>query len=96
MGFLITVHYDNASGFQTPYLWIWYAGVDTPDEFAPTGSDIFGFLYAVEVKRNTFGFKFKDGPGTAGPWEDQSLDGRKSGGRPHSAGVEVAPQSICL
>jgi hypothetical protein len=76
--FHITVHYDNALGFGAPRLWTWYAGSDAPDDFAPTGSDAFGPVFDVDVRRQDFGFKFKDGPGQTGPWEGLHLDRRYS------------------
>jgi len=74
MGFSLRAHYDNASSFQNPHLWVWYDDSDASEDFAPTGSDTFGFVYEIEVKRNGFQFKFKDGLGTVGPWEDHSLE----------------------
>ena len=74
MAFNIDIHYDNSLGFANPYLWVWYSGSDLPDDLAPTGNDAFGVLFQVQVKRQEFRFKFKDGPGHAGPWEDPALD----------------------
>ena len=74
MSFQIKIHYDNHPGFQEPYIWIWYEGSAKPDDFPPTGQDIFGSVYDISVRRPEFGLKFKDGPGPAGPWEDRRLD----------------------
>ncbi len=74
MPYPLTFHYDNSLGFRNPYLWIWYAGSEAADDLAPTGSDEFGCVYEVQVRRQQFGFKFKEGPGTLGPWEDGSRD----------------------
>lgn len=74
MPFQIKTHYDNHLGFQEPYIWIWYEGSAKSDDFPPTGEDAFGFVYDISVRRPEFGFKFKNGPGSAGPWEDRGLD----------------------
>lgn len=74
MPFKMKVHYNNYSGFQAPYLWVWYKGSFIQDDFAPTGRDAFGFVYDISVRRPQFSFKFKEGLGTSGPWEDHSLD----------------------
>jgi 1,4-alpha-glucan branching enzyme len=74
MPFQIRLHYDNGRGFQLPHLWVWYAESAFQDDFAPTGQDAFGPVYDVTVRRPEFKFKFKEGPGTAGPWEDAGLD----------------------
>jgi hypothetical protein len=74
MSFTINIHYDNSLQFANPYLWVWYSGSDQPDDFAPTGNDAFGILFQVQVKRQEFRFKFKDGPGSTGPWEGNALD----------------------
>ncbi len=73
MSFHMKFHYDNSLGFQDPYLWIWYTGSGS-EEKAPMAQDAFGFVYDVDVRRQEFGFKFKDGPGTLGPWEPGWLD----------------------
>lgn len=74
MSFPVTIHYDNSRRFNDPHLWVWYSGSDLPDDFAATGSDGFGPVFAVQMRRPEFRFKFKDGAGTAGPWEAGSLD----------------------
>ena len=74
MRFAITIHYDNALHFADPHLWVWYAGSAEPDEFSATGGDRYGSVFDVEVKRPVFQFKFKDGPGPAGPWESDALN----------------------
>ncbi len=76
MPFPITVHYDNSLGFQSPHLWIWYDGSAQQLDVAPTGQDGSGFTYQAAVHRPDFRFKLKDGAGTAGTWEDFSLDRR--------------------
>lgn len=74
MGIEVIIHFDNSPGFADPHLWVWYDGSGSPDDFAATGHDAFGPVFDVEPKRDRFRFKFKDGPGTAGPWEAASLD----------------------
>jgi 1,4-alpha-glucan branching enzyme len=74
MPFALTLHYDNAPAFKSPHLWIWYAGSAVQEDVAPSATDDYGFVYRVSVQRSTFNFKFKDGPGTAGPWEAGPLD----------------------
>jgi 1,4-alpha-glucan branching enzyme len=80
MSFQIKIHYDNHPGFQDPHIWIWSVGSALQGDFPPAGQDTFGFVYDIadqppgfSLKPN-FSFKFKDGPGTAGPWEDSSLN----------------------
>jgi hypothetical protein len=80
MSFQIKIHYDNQPGFQDPHIWIWSVGSALQGDFSPTGQNTFGFVYDIpdqppgfSLKPN-FSFKFKDGPGTAGPWEDSSLN----------------------
>jgi 1,4-alpha-glucan branching enzyme len=74
MSFPMTLHFDNHQGFRMPHLWVWYDGSTAAADCAPTGEDAFGFVYAVSVRRPRFHFKFKEGPGTAGPWEPFALD----------------------
>lgn len=74
MSFSIVVHYDNSPRFAQPHLWVWFAGSHQPQDFAPTDTDAFGAVFAVQVKRSSFSFKFKEGPGTAGPWESDALN----------------------
>src|SRR5215204_6959719 len=74
MPFRVKLHYDNNPGFRRPYLWAWYEGSSPQDDFEPTGEDPFGFAYDCSVRQQEFRFKFKEGSGTAGPWEDRSLD----------------------
>ncbi len=88
----ITIHYDNAGGFPDPRLWVWYAGSTLPDDLEPTSQDDFGPVFAVTVKRPEFGFKFKDGPGGAGPWEGAGLDRRYRSLNP--AGGELDPAEV--
>lgn len=74
MGFPVTIHYDNSRQLVDPHLWVWYSGSDQPQDFAATGSDGFGRVFAVDVRRPVFQFKLKSGAGTAGPWEEAALD----------------------
>ena len=75
MGFPVTIHYDNRPGFADPHVWVWYdASVATQDDVAAAGVDAFGPFFQVEAKRKDFGFKFKQGRGTGGPWEGDRLD----------------------
>ena len=74
MSFSIIVHYDNSPKFAQPHLWVWYAGSHQTEDLAPTGTDAFGKVFAVQLKRSSFSFKFKEGPGTAGPWESDALN----------------------
>ena len=75
MAFPITIHYNNGSGFANPYIWIWYdASAATEEDVAAAGTDAFGPFFQVQAKRKDFGFKFKEGPGTAGPWEGDRVD----------------------
>lgn len=69
VSFPITVHFDNSPGFPNPYLWVWYDGAVQQDDLPPTGADGFGPRFDVIGRRPTFGFTFKNGPGTGGPWE---------------------------
>ncbi|QHV95127.1 alpha-amylase family glycosyl hydrolase [Spirosoma endbachense] len=73
MSLSVTIHYKNVQQFAEPHLWVWYTGSNSPDQFAPTGMDSFGHIFTADVKRPTFFFKFKDGVGTEGPWESDSL-----------------------
>jgi hypothetical protein len=75
MAFSLTIHYDNSPGFANPHLWVWYdSSVGTEDDVAPEGTDAFGPFFRLVAKRKDFPFKFKDGPGTKGPWEGGRLD----------------------
>ena len=75
MAFPVTIHYDNGPGFADPHVWVWYdASVSTQDDVAAAGVDAFGPFFRVQAKRKDFGFKFKQGPGTSGPWEGSRLD----------------------
>jgi hypothetical protein len=76
MGIHVSIHYDNSAGFSDPYLYVWYAGAAAADDFKATGTDGFGAVFEVEVKRSDFSFKFKNGPGTSGAWEGPGLDRR--------------------
>jgi 1,4-alpha-glucan branching enzyme len=76
MSFQVTVHYDNSLNFRNPYLWVWYVGSDSPDDFQATGSDAFGSVFQIDAKRSSFFFKFKDGPGTSVVWEGPGHDRR--------------------
>jgi hypothetical protein len=73
MSFRVTVHYDNAAGFALPHVVVHYPGVAALEVFAATGADSFGAVYALEVLRSHFGFRFKDGPGLVGRWEDAAV-----------------------
>ena len=57
----LTIHYDNASSFATPHLWVRYAGSAEQDHVAPSGRDAFGPVFTPELKRPDFGFTFTDG-----------------------------------
>ena len=75
MAFSVMIHYDNGPGFADPHVWTWYdASVATQEDIAATGVDAFGPFFHVDAKRKNFGFKFKQGPGKAGPWEGDRLD----------------------
>jgi len=74
MPYTLHIHYDNAFKFAQPYIWIWYAGSSKRHDLPPTGEDAFGSVFTVEVIRPRFKFKFKDGAGDSGPWEDARLD----------------------
>jgi 1,4-alpha-glucan branching enzyme len=74
MAFPIRVHFDNSSGFANPHLWQWADGSSLTRDFAPTGRDAFGPVFDIEVTRPQFRFKFKEGPGAAGPWEPDGLN----------------------
>lgn len=80
MSFQIKIHYDNHPGFHEPHIWIWSVGSAIQGDFPPTGQDAFGLVYDISDQppdftvKPKFSFKFKDGPGTAGPWEDSSLN----------------------
>ena len=70
----ITIHFDNVSKLSDPSLWVWYDGVDITHNVSPTGHDDYGLIYEVEVIQPRFHFKFKQGDGHDGPWEDDSLN----------------------
>ena len=74
MRFPLTVHYDNSRRFVRPHLWIFYAGSALVDDVAPTSVDDFGPVFETDVSRPEFGFTFKEGPGTFGPWEGPGFD----------------------
>jgi 1,4-alpha-glucan branching enzyme len=74
MPFPIRVHFENSRGFQNPHLWQWADGSAATADFAPTGQDSFGVVFDIQVTRSEFRFKFKEGAGTAGPWEPDSLN----------------------
>lgn len=75
MAFSITIHYDNRPAFSDPHLWVWYdASLATEEDLAPAGTDAFGLFFRLDAKRKDFSFKFKQGAGTAGPWEGANLD----------------------
>ncbi len=77
MGTHVSIHYDNSAGFTDPYLWVWYTGaVAVADGLKATGTDGFGPVFEVDLKRSDFSFKFKNGPGTSGAWEGPGLDRR--------------------
>lgn len=70
----VTIHYNNTWSFADPYLWVWYDASSESDDFAPTGLDEFGPVFAVQVRRPDFRFMFKDGPGGSAPaWENNAL-----------------------
>ncbi|GIK41585.1 MAG: hypothetical protein BroJett011_54180 [Chloroflexota bacterium] len=80
MSFQIKMHFDNYPGFKEPHIWIWSVGSAIQGDFPPAGRDAFGFVYAISDQppdftlKPKFSFKFKDGPGVAGSWEDSSLN----------------------
>ena len=74
MPFQVRVHFDNSRGLNNPHLWQWNAGSNVTGDFAPTCHDDFGLIFDIQVVRSEFRFKFKSGPGIAGPWEDDSLN----------------------
>src|SRR5262245_56038749 len=74
MSFQVILHYDNALQFALPHVVVQYPGVAELDVVAPSGTDSFGPVYSLEVRRSQFGFRFKDGPGVAGRWEDAAVD----------------------
>jgi 1,4-alpha-glucan branching enzyme len=75
MPFRVTIHFDNSPSFAAPHMWIWYDGsAATQDDFAATDNDTFGPIFHVQAKRKDFNFKFKQGAGTAGPWEGEQLN----------------------
>ena len=75
MGFDVTIHYNNGPGFVDPHLWVWYDASAAPQEdLAAAGVDAFGPFFRISAKRKDFDFKFKQGPGTGGPWEGDRLD----------------------
>jgi hypothetical protein len=75
VAFPLTIHYDNSPGFADPHVWGWYdASVSTQEDVAAAGVDAFGPFFHVKAKRKDFGFKFKQGSGSAGPWEGDRLD----------------------
>ena len=64
-------------------------GDNTIREYAPTGQDDYGFVYAFETDQKAFSFRFKDGAGDTLKWEDESLQRhysltKKRGKRPTS------------
>ena len=69
VSFAVTVHFDNAPMFHDPYLWVWYDGAVQRENVAPVAGDGFGSRFDLAAGRPAFGFTFKDGPGTGGPWE---------------------------
>ncbi len=70
----MTIHFDNALALNEPYLWVWYDGSAINEDVAPTECDSFGLVYQVNVRQARFRFKFKQGSGTLGTWEDDSLN----------------------
>jgi 1,4-alpha-glucan branching enzyme len=68
----LTIHYDNASSFAAPHLWVRYAGSAEPDHVAPSGQDAFGPVFTPELTRPDFRFGFAD-EGAEPAWEDAGL-----------------------
>jgi 1,4-alpha-glucan branching enzyme len=66
----IRVHFDNSPGFAAPHLHAWFDGTPATLDVAPAGRDAFGPYFDVTATRSLVRFKFKEGPGVAGPWED--------------------------
>jgi hypothetical protein len=74
MSFHFRIHYDNSNGFVNPHLWQWADGSTATSDLAASGGDGFGVFFDLDTSRTEFRFKFKDGPGTNGPWEGSSFD----------------------
>ena len=70
----VTIHFDNALNLDEPHLWVWYDGTDLTQDIAPERKDEFGWIYKLNARQPQFRFKFKQGAGTGGPWEDDSLN----------------------
>lgn len=66
----LTFHYDNASGFQSPALHIWYPG-GRELEVVSTEKDSFGPVFSFNAQGSIFSFKFRD---QQGDWEGQGLE----------------------
>ncbi|HEX2253722.1 MAG TPA: alpha-amylase family glycosyl hydrolase [Thermoanaerobaculia bacterium] len=73
MPFPVRIHFDNSVGFAAPHLWAWYEASRMHHDLAPAGHDGFGPFFDLEAVRNFVRFRFKDGPGTGGPWEPEAL-----------------------
>lgn len=74
MSYRIRVHFNNSQKLDKPYLWHWHPNSSVVGNVASSGSDAFGPYFDLDVVRTEFFFKFKAGSGTAGPWEDPSLE----------------------
>jgi 1,4-alpha-glucan branching enzyme len=74
MPFPVRVHLEKSNAFRHPHLWQWADGSSATLDCAPVGQDSFGPFFDIEVTRSAFRFKFKEGPGTIGPWEPDSLN----------------------
>jgi 1,4-alpha-glucan branching enzyme len=70
----LKIHFDLQPAFADPHVWIWYDSSALPDDVRASGTDSYGAVFDVTVKRKDFGFKFKHGPGVVGPWEADGLD----------------------
>src|ERR687892_2934870 len=76
----VIVHYDNGRSFDSPHLWVWYAGSPTSHDVSATRHDAWGAVFEFEALQPAFSLKFKEGPGTNGPWEDGSVERTHQGG----------------
>ena len=71
----LRLHYDDAASFADPHVWIWYPGsMAGVQDVRATGRDGWGPIFDLDVARPVFSFKFKDGAGPGGPWEDGDRD----------------------
>lgn len=62
----ITLHYDNARGFEHPHLAVTYPGSSVPVLVAPNGQDGFGPVFTFTATLGTFHFHFREGTAVGG------------------------------